>query len=111
LPCENGMATRGEGLGRNPSTNGAGKLDEAIVPKKVPKGGQPNEEQEGRAEAKGNTRNSTTFRAQNRVDGKTGLERVRKSALKERWLPRTKVVHLRPLERFYAKTQGGSPVR
>ena len=62
--------------------HGRGKSDEAIVAMKPANEVERSVEESGerRAEAKGNARQQSTFRAQNRVDASQALERIRQRA-------------------------------
>ena len=76
--------------------NEHGKSDSSIVPEKLPnKAEEAAEAMEGRELAKGNLNQRNTHRTQSRGSVHSGLERVREAGL----------------TRFYAITQGKSPVR
>jgi group II intron reverse transcriptase/maturase len=47
----------------------------------------------------------------NRRSQKRSVNWERMTRLKEQWLPRAQILHPWPLERFHAKTRGGSPMR
>jgi len=81
--CGIGFADRGtKPEGREVPTNGRGKSDSLVVPKKLPNkaADEVAEGVEGRGLAKGNSREDGVFRTQSREDTKAGLERVRKAA-------------------------------
>ena len=81
--------------------NEHGKSDSPVVPEKWPnKAEQAAEAMEGRGLAKGNLIQRNAYRTQSRGSVHSGLERVREA-----------VSHPYPLTRFYATTQGKSPVR
>ena len=84
--------------GRTASMHERGKSDSLIVPRKRPNEGTgsalaPEEAVEGRGLAKGNWLEQNTPRTQSRTSAPSAIERVREAA------------------RFYARTQGRSPVR
>ena len=87
---------------REPWMHAHEKSDEAIVPKKGPKAGQPGEVLEGRAEAKGNMQSAPMLRTQSRDSVSRGLLRVRQRARPD---------HSWPDELFSRSTRGGSPVQ
>lgn len=75
--------------------DGRGKSDSSVVPKKPSNEiGQPIEEVvEGRGLAKGNSPESNAFRTQGRGDARSALERVRRTARKDRKLKFTALFH------------------
>ncbi len=77
--------------------NGSGKSDRPIVPEKSPNKGRgaprPAEEMEGRGLAKGNPRQQTRHRAQNRERLQRALRRVRQVACKDKGLRFTTLWH------------------
>lgn len=75
--------------------NGHGKSDSAVVPGKLSNGfADTNEEGvEGRELAKGNPREDDAFRTQGRGDAKSGLERVREAAERDRGQKFTALLH------------------
>jgi hypothetical protein len=70
-----------EGDEPKPMMHGHGKSDEAIVAMKPANKAERSAAESGerRAEAKGNARQQSTFRAQNRADASQALERIRQS--------------------------------
>ena len=77
--------------------NEHGKSDSSVVPGKLPnKAEEAAEAMEGRGLAKGNLIQRNAHRTQSRGSVHSGLERVREAVT---------------LTRFYATTQGKSPVR
>jgi RNA-directed DNA polymerase len=75
--------------------NGRGKSDRSVVPESTPnKAGAPAAEgREGRDLAKGNSREPTTLRAQDRTGVQQRLERVRQAATRDRTLRFTTLLH------------------
>lgn len=77
--------------------NGSGKSDRPIVPGKSPNKGRgaprPAEEMEGRGLTKGNPRQQTRHRAQNRERLQQALRRVRQAACKDKGLRFTTLWH------------------
>jgi group II intron reverse transcriptase/maturase len=77
-------------------TNGRGKSDSLVVPKKSPNEARPvlaEEAMEGRKLAKGNSPEDNAFRTQRRGDASSALERVRQAARKDRKLRFTALFH------------------
>jgi RNA-directed DNA polymerase len=76
-------------------TNGRGKSDRSVVPENSPNnaGASAAEGKEGRDLAKGNSREPTTLRTQNRAGVQQKLERVRQAATRDRSLQFTTLLH------------------
>ena len=88
--------------------NEHGKSDSLVVPEKLPnKAEQGAKAMEGRGLAKGNLIQRNAHRTQSRESVHSGLERVREAVKRDR----KSIWHPHPLTRFYAFTQGKSPVR
>ena len=88
--------------------NGPRQSDSPVVPAKFPnKAGEPAAEgMEGRGLAKGNPRQHTAPRAQDRVGAPSGLERVRQVAKRDK----TGAVHDAPAPRLHHRaSEGGVP--
>ncbi len=87
-------------------TNGRGKSDSSVVPKKPPNDAGPvpaEEAAEGRELAKGNSPEGNAFRTQGRGDASSALERVRRAARKDRKQKFTALFHhLYDVDRLHA---------
>jgi hypothetical protein len=81
--------------GHTPMMHDHGPSDSPIVPTKFPnKAGEPAAEgMEGRGLAKGNRRQPTASRAQDRVDAPSALERVRQGAERDKTVRFTTLLH------------------
>ncbi len=92
--------------------DGRGKSDSPVVPEK-PSNKAPDragEKVEGRGLAKGNLREDGVFRTQGRGDAKTGLERVREAAERDRRQKFTALLHhVYDVERLRAAYLGLNP--
>ncbi len=91
-----GSANRGtKPEGHEVPMNGRGKSDSPVVPEKLSNKALDRvaERVEGRGLAEGNPREDGVFRTQRRADAKTGLERVREAAERDRRQKFTALLH------------------
>src|SRR6516164_9072626 len=97
LPDADGATGRPEkATSRTSGMHGEGKSDGCIVPKKPPnKDGLPTSAEgvEGRQPTKGNTLPQAPCRTQSRVDGSSGLQRVREAARRDKRARFTALLH------------------
>src|SRR5215813_11660882 len=97
LPVTGGVAGRPEkATSRTSGMHGAGKSDGRVVPQKLPnKDGPPTSAEvvEGRRPAKGNALPQAPCRTQSRVDGSSGLQRVREAARRDKRARFTALLH------------------
>ena len=97
LPAADGATGRPEKATRRTSgMHGVGKSDGCIIPQKPPnKDGLPTSAEgvEGRQPTKGNTLPQAPCRTQSRVDGSSGLQRVREAARRDKRARFTALLH------------------
>lgn len=92
--------------------NGRGESDSLVVPEKLSNKAldRAAEGVEGRGLAKGNPRENGVFRTQGRADARTGLERVREAAKRDRRQKFTALLHhVYEVERLRAAYRGLNP--
>jgi hypothetical protein len=102
-PEGDGAAGRfGKAIGQTPKTYVNGKSDGSVLPAKQPNNakGPAAEVVEGRDPIKGNTSKQNTSRTQSRPDVPSALERVRKSARKDKKMRFTALLHHVNLDRL-----------
>ncbi len=117
LPVADGATGRPEKATRRTSgMHGAGKSDGCIVPQKPPnQDGPPTSAEvvEGRRPAKGNALPQAPCRTQSRVDGSSGLQRVREAARRDKRARFTALTHHVTVDllrdSFYALKQQAAP--
>lgn len=97
LPAADGATGRpGKATSRTSGMHGDGKSDGCIVPQKPPnKDGLPTSAEgvEGRRPTEGNTLSQAPCRTQSRVNGLSGLQRVREAARKDKRAQFTALLH------------------
>src|SRR6516164_10678210 len=117
LPDADGATGRPEkATSRTSGMHGEGKSDGCIIPQKPPnKDGLPTSAEgvEGRQPTKGNTLPQAPCRTQSRVDGSSGLQRVREAARRDKRARFTALLHHVTVDllrdSFYALKQGAAP--
>jgi RNA-directed DNA polymerase len=117
LPVADGATGRPEkATSRTSGMHGVGKSDGCIIPQKPPnKDGPPTSAEgvEGRQPAKGNTLPQAPCRTQSRVDGSSGLQRVREAARRDKRARFTALLHHVTIDllrdSFYALKQQAAP--
>ena len=117
LPVADGATGRPEkATSRTSGMHGVGKSDGCIVPQKPPnKDGPPTSAEvvEGRRPAKGNALPQAPCRTQSRVDGSSGLQRVREAARRDKRARFTALLHHVTVDllrdSFYALKQQAAP--
>ena len=111
--CGVGFADRGtKPEGHEVPMNGRGESDSLVVPEKLSNKTPDRvaERVEGRGLAKGNPREDGVFRTQRRADARTGLERVREAAERDRRQKFTALLHhVYDVERLRAAYRGLNP--